>query len=198
MSFVNTVTIPLFPLHTVLFPGGPLPLRIFEPRYLDMVSRCMKQDQPFGVCLISSGSETGTNTELYNIGTLATITDWNQLPEGLLGIVVEGGERFTVMNTTRQPDRLLVGEVTPIPPDPIEPIGVEHSHLVPILKELLNESGALYAGLELKMDNAAWVGFRLSELLPMDLACRQELLELSSPLQRLDRLVKLVEALTRH
>ena len=80
---VDTFNIPLFPLGTVLFPGGPLPLRIFEPRYLDMVSDRMKQQSPFGVCLIRSGSEGGAPAELYRIGTLATIVDWNQLPDGL-------------------------------------------------------------------------------------------------------------------
>ena len=102
--------VPLFPLRTVLFPGGPLPLRIFEQRYLDMISSCLKRDEPFGVVLIRSGSEVGS-AEVYDSGTLARITDWYQGSDGLLGITATGTDRFRIRSSSRQPDGLLIGDV---------------------------------------------------------------------------------------
>ena len=102
--------VPLFPLRTVLYPGGPLPLRIFEQRYLDMISRCMKTDSPFGVLLIRKGSESGP-AETFDIGTLARITDWYQGSDGLLGVTATGTERFRLLSGRRESDGLLVGEV---------------------------------------------------------------------------------------
>ena len=101
--------VPLFPLNAVLFPGGPLPLRIFEPRYLSMVSHCMQTDSPFGVLLIRDGNETGLSTT-HHVGTLARITDWYQGSDGLLGITAIGEERFRLISTTRQDDGLNIGE----------------------------------------------------------------------------------------
>jgi len=106
---LNTLTISLFPLNTVLFPGGPLPLRIFEPRYLDMVSKSLKHSQPFGVCLIREGDETGRPAEPHPIGTFAHIVDWDQLSDGLLGITARGGERFFVNRYDVGTNQLLVG-----------------------------------------------------------------------------------------
>ena len=101
----------LFPLGTVLFPDGPLALRIFEPRYLDMVSACLRNDQPFGVCLIRSGREVGAAASPFAVGTLARIVDWHRSDDGLLGIVALGTRRFRVLETRTQPDQLLVGRL---------------------------------------------------------------------------------------
>jgi len=97
------VQIPLFPLNTVLFPGGPLPLRIFEARYVDMVSSCLKEDSPFGVLLIRDGGETG-NATTHEIGTLARIVDWYQGSDGLLGVTAVGEQRFRLLSSHRQDD----------------------------------------------------------------------------------------------
>ena len=102
--------VPLFPLRTVLYPGGPLPLRIFEPRYVDMIGRCMKTDSPFGVLLIKEGSEDGPATT-YEVGTLARITDWYQGSDGLLGITALGEQRFRLISSRREADGLNVGEI---------------------------------------------------------------------------------------
>ncbi|NIV18523.1 MAG: peptidase S16, partial [Woeseiaceae bacterium] len=106
--------VPLFPLRTVLYPGGPLPLRIFEPRYIDMVSKCIASDSPFGVLLIKSGTETGPATT-YDIGTLARIIDWYQGSDGLLGITAIGEQRFRLKASSREPDGLAIGEVEIFP-----------------------------------------------------------------------------------
>jgi Lon protease-like protein len=107
--------IPLFPLNTVLFPGGPLPLRIFEPRYVDMVRRCMREGVPFGVLLIRAGTEVGEVTSTADVGTSARIVDFHQMQDGLLGIVCLGERRFRVLARRTQPDGLHLGDVEWLP-----------------------------------------------------------------------------------
>jgi len=192
---METLNIPLFPLQTVLFPEGPLPLRIFEPRYLEMVSQCMKTESPFGVCLIREGQEVGPAPDGYSIGTLATIVDWNRLPDGLLGIVAEGGERFSIESTATQPNQLLVGQVVLLPEDPIVPVPEKHRMLVNLVRHVFEERQDLYAGAENRFDDAGWVSFRLAESLPLDLSFKQRLLEISSPLERLAELQAVVNEL---
>ncbi len=109
--------IALFPLHTVLFPGGPLPLRIFEPRYLGMVSACLRDQSPFGVLQIRDGSEVG-QASTWDVGTLAHISDWYQGSDGILGVTAVGDQRFRVRSTERREDGLLVGEAELLPADP--------------------------------------------------------------------------------
>jgi Lon protease-like protein len=92
----------------VLFPGGPLPLRIFEARYLDMISRCLKTDTPFGVLLIRDGDETGA-ARTHTVGTLARIVDWYQGSDGLLGVTAAGEQRFRLLDVGIQPDGLNAG-----------------------------------------------------------------------------------------
>ena len=191
---MDTLNIPLFPLQTVLFPEGPLPLRIFEPRYLDMVSQCMKTKSPFGVCLIRDGQEVGP-VDAHSIGTLATIVDWNRLPDGLLGIVAEGGERFSIESTTTQPNQLLIARVVLIPEDPIVPIPEKHRMLVNLVRHVFEERQDMYGGMESRFNDAGWVSFRLAESLPLDTSFKQRLLEMSSPLERLAELQLIVNEL---
>jgi len=192
---LNTLTIPLFPLNTVLFPGGPLPLRIFEPRYLHMVSTSLKQNQPFGVCLIREGNETGRPAEPHPIGTFAHIVDWNQLSDGLLGITARGGERFFVNRYAVGADQLLFGEVAVIPDDPVVATPDEFTPLADLLRHLLPQAGDLYSESERHFEDAGWLGCRLAELLPIDLTEKQSLLELTSPLQRLEAINHALHAL---
>lgn len=168
--------VPLFPLNTVLFPGGPLPLRIFEPRYLDMISRCMKEDAAFGVLLIREGGETGPATT-RTVGTLARVTDWYQGSDGILGITAIGTERFRLMSSERQADGLNVGEVELIPAPPPTPVPVEYANLPHILETVLDDLGRLYEGLERHPDDATWLAWRFVEILPIDLDEKQALLE---------------------
>jgi len=168
--------IPLFPLNTVLFPGGPLPLRIFESRYIDMISRCMKHDSPFGVLLIREGQEAGPAT-MHTVGTLATVTDWYQGSDGLLGITAIGSERFELLSADRQHDGLYVGEVALLPAVPSMRLPEEHQGLAHILENVLNELGRLYENLDRHFDDATWVTYRLVEVLPAALQQKQEVLE---------------------
>lgn len=168
--------IPLFPLNTVLFPGGPLPLRIFEPRYLDMLSRCMKDDAPFGVLLIREGEEVGPATT-WDVGTLAKVTDWYQGSDGILGVTAIGIERFRLLAAERQPDGLNIGEVEILPDLPSQALPAEYAPLVKILAHVLDEFGLLYEGLDRHYDDAVWVAYRVIEVLPVPLEQKQACLE---------------------
>lgn len=186
----------LFPLQTVLFPGGRLPLRIFEPRYVDMVSACLRDDRGFGVCLIAEGSETSA-ARTHNVGTLAHINagDWSMGPEGLLHIVAAGGSRFRVRETRVQPDGLNVATVEMLPDEPAITLPESAESLARLLRQILEQVANRDAGGPTAFDDASWVGYRLAELLPINLLQRQYLLELSDPAKRLEILATLVESL---
>jgi hypothetical protein len=184
--------IALFPLNTVLFPGGPLSLRIFEPRYLDMVRHCLREQRGFGVVLIRDGSEVGP-AEFEAVGTLARIVDFHTLADGLLGLSNLGERRFRVRKHRRLRDGLNVGAVDWLEPEPAHPLPSEYGHLPAILDSLLREAGELYGQVERQPNDASWVGYRLAELLPLTSPSRQFCLELEDPLQRLRLLSALVK-----
>jgi Lon protease-like protein len=177
--------IPLFPLRTVLFPGGPLPLRVFEPRYLDMVSRCMREERPFGVLLILAGSEVGA-ASTASLGTLARIMDWYQGSDGILGITAVGTERFQLLRTDQQLDGLYVGEITPVKNEPVMPLPAEYRPMAELLEVILDDLGKLYGDLPRRLDDAGWVGCRFAEILPMPLEQKQHCLQLTDPVARLE------------
>ena len=189
--------IPVFALGTVLFPGGPLPLRIFEPRYMDMVSDRLRQDAPFIVALIRDGSEVGGGATTHSVGTLARIVDWNRHDDGLLGITALGGRRAQVLDAETRPDGLRVATVQMLAEEPaasIDPAG--HAALVALLRGLLERAASLYRHVTPRFEDASWVGYRLSELLPIPLERKQRYLEIEDPLLRLSELKELVEALS--
>jgi len=180
--------ISLFPLNTVLFPGGAVPLRIFEPRYLDMVSDCMKNDKGFGVCLISEGREVGDAARTFEVGTLVHISYWNKLPDGLLGVTVRGDRRFRILAQEVRPNQLTVAEVDYIPNEPENHVPANHLPMVDLLRKIMEQMDHPYTNLPRNYEDAAWVGYRLAELLPIPLTQKQYFLQLDDPLQRLERL----------
>jgi uncharacterized protein len=184
----SSAEIPLFPLNTVLFPGGPLPLRIFEPRYVDMVRYCMRERAPFGVVLIRAGAEVGQVTSAADIGTSARIVDFFQLPDGLLGITCLGERRFRVQSRRVKDDGLNMGTVEWLPADRPTDLPGEYAHLGVLLRKVLPQLGDIYQSTPKHFDDAAWVGARLAEILPIDLADKQHCLELDDPVERLARL----------
>jgi Lon protease-like protein len=190
----DTSDLPLFPLNTVLFPRGPLPLRIFETRYVDMVKRCMREGVCFGVVLVQGGSEVGQAPGYADIGTSARIIDFNLLQDGLLGITCRGERRFRVLRRWREADGLNMGAVEWIdPPAPAATsVPVEYRHLADLLRRVLPELGDVYAGLEPRYDDADWVGARLIEILPLALGDKQSCLELEDPLERLALVAPLI------
>ena len=190
----DTSDLPLFPLNTVLFPRGPLPLRIFETRYVDMVKRCMREGVCFGVVLVQGGSEVGQAPGHADIGTSARIVDFNLLQDGLLGITCRGERRFRVLRRWREADGLNMGAVEWIdaPAPAAVPVPLEYRHLADLLRRVLPELGDVYAGLEPRYDDADWVGARLIEILPLALGDKQSCLELEDPLERLALIAPLI------
>lgn len=179
--------IPLFPLRTVLYPGGPLPLRIFETRYIDMISSCLKNDAPFGVVLIREGAETGP-ASTYELGTLARITDWYQGSDGLLGVTAIGDRRFRLLSAERQADGLNVGEVERLEPESSVELPPEFLPLAEILKGVLDSLGKLYESLDKQYEDAGWLSYRFAEILPVSPEEKQRYLGIDDPLERLSRI----------
>jgi Lon protease-like protein len=177
--------VPLFPLRTVLYPGGPLPLRIFEARYLDMISGCLKNNSPFGVLLIKTGGETGPATT-YDVGTLARIVDWYQGSDGLLGVTAIGEQRFRLLSSAGLADGLNIGRIEIIPTEAARTLPDEYRPLVNILSGVLEELGRLYESLDRKFDDAGWVGYRFAEILPITPEQKQNCLEVDDPVRRLE------------
>jgi Lon protease-like protein len=184
---------PLFPLNTVLFPGGPLPLRIFEPRYVDMVRHCMRERCPFGVLLIRAGSEVGAGaSDTSQIGTTARIVDFNPLPDGLLGITCIGEHKFSVAKRWQQANGLNLGDIEYSEREERVDLPGEFLHLGELLRKVLPELGDLYANVPKHFSDASWVGCRLAEILPISLSEKQHCLELDDPVARLARLNPLI------
>jgi uncharacterized protein len=193
VTATETTQLPLFPLQTVLFPDGPLPLRIFESRYVDMVSRCMKQGTGFGVLLILEGREVGGVSAMADVGTSAHIEDFSKLPDGLLGLFCRGGRRFRLLERQREADGLHVGTIEWLPLHSAVKLPPQFTPLAELLERVLPELGSLYANVETRFDDADWVGCRLAEILPLEPGEKQRLLEASDPLERLIRLAPLLE-----
>ena len=194
---VETREMPLFPLRSVLFPGGVLPLRIFEPRYVDMISACMREGAGFGVVLIRSGAEARLNPQdaqpdIFDLGTEARIVDFNQADNGLLGIVARGGRKFRVHATRAQADHLLLGDVEYLPEEPEGELLPEHQGLVDMLRELAQHPLVRQLNLEVDYEQARSVSLRLAELLPIEPEIKQALLKLRWPRERLTELTRLV------
>jgi Lon protease-like protein len=180
--------LPLFPLHTVLFPGGPLSLRIFEPRYVDMVGRCMRDSSPFGVVTIREGGEVGPVAELASIGTCARIVDFTTLPDGLLGLSCIGERTFRLLSRWTARDGLHMGQVELLPGEAPQPVPEAHRALEQALRRVLAEVPERYAADTARWDDASWLSFRLAEILPLPLPQRLEMLVLTDPLERLSRI----------
>ena len=201
----NTNDIPLFPLNIVLFPGGRFDLQIFERRYIDLVSHCMRTGTGFGICLLKSGEETNgdnLNQTIYNTGTYAKIVDWDQLESGLLGITVEGAVKFVAQDFWKEEDDVLHASVEFSDIESTEadviPLGDEYTALSELLRNL--EDHPLVAGRNLSIDysDLRQLGWRLSELIPLGIDVRQELLELNDPVERLSKIEKLVSEMANN
>ena len=176
-------TLPLFPLRTVLVPGGVLPLKVFETRYIEMTKACLQEDRPFGVCLITRGDEVATPggeaPEFAPIGTMARITNWDMPDLGILHIATEGLVRFRVQSHVVDDSRLLIGEVVPIAPEPQQPLPDDYQPLARLLELIATRVGPGNFPAERPYGDASWVGYRLAELLPLPLHIKQTMLEIN-------------------
>lgn len=183
----QALEIALFPLGVVLFPGGVLPLKVFEQRYLDMTADCIRNEMPFGVCLIASGQEVGAAAEPWQVGTLAHIVEVDVPQLGIMQLTVRGGRRFRIVATTRLAGGLLRARVTQLA-EPAERLPTRHAALHTLLQAIAAELAPGQLPPPHAFDDAAWVGYRLAELLPLAPLARQALLELGDPAARLDAL----------
>ena len=197
MAAAEEQWISLFPLNTVLFPDGVLPLRVFETRYVDMVRACMKTEAPFGVVAIKSGTEVGVPAEPHAVGTLATITQWDMPEFGVLLIQTRGGARFNILDMRRQPNDLLEGRIELIAPDPVvdggETLALCSSVLRVVIEDLQQRAADSEGGPDFispfaapfKLDDTGWVANRWCEMLPITLDIKQQMLTLQDPATRL-------------
>ena len=184
----------LFPLKTVLFPGGLLPLKVFEQRYIDMTKTCLKENQSFGVCLITQGDEVatmpGAAPEIATVGTLARITDWDMPQLGILHVATIGESRFQIRTHFVQPSGLVVGEVTNIHAEPANNLIDAYQPLAKLLELIATRVGPQNFPAERAYDDASWVGYRLAEFLPLPLHIKQSMLEINDADVRLQVLQK--------
>jgi uncharacterized protein len=187
------LNIPIFPLNTVLFPGGILPLRVFEARYMDMTRDCLKRDQPFGVCLIHEGAEVGEPAVPEAVGCLAKITDWDMQRQGILGIRTLGGQRFRILKRRTSGQGLISAEVELIAAEARKAVPKEYSACTRLLQMVVADQGKSIFAEPHAFDDAAWVGYRLTDILPVPLVAKQKLLELTDSLQRLAILQRFLE-----
>ena len=193
--------IPLFPLRAVLFDGGRLPLRIFEPRYMDMIGDCMRENGVFGVVLIRQGRDARLSADdeqprIFDVGTEATIVDFNPLEAGMLGILARGGRKFRIHETWERQNHLLMGRVERLPEEPSGIPTTGHEPLLDILRALIEHPTIEKLNPEIDYQDARSVSCRLAELLPVEPEVKQGLLELDRPDERLASLARLVGRLS--
>jgi Lon protease-like protein len=184
--------LPLFPLRTVLFPAGLLELKIFEARYLDLMSRCLREEMPFGVVALKSGGEARSpagRVELHDVGTLAELIEVDSTQVGILLVRCRGAGRFTVGATRQEKDGLWLAETTAVADDPVVAPAPGHAAIVQSLVEAVASLAAQDARPFLephRFDDAGWVANRWCEILPLPLEAKQRLMTLADPLARLD------------
>ena len=184
-------SLPLFPLHGVLVPGAALDLRIFERRYLDMVGECGRKGSGFGICLILEGAEAGAPATPVAFGTEAVIEDFGNTPEGLLSLRVRGRRRFHVLRTRVRDTGLIVADIEYLADAAsASRLRPEHALLAELLRRILLQVDAGVVDPDpVLFDDAAWVGWRLAEVLPLSMPQRQVLLQLDDPHTRLQFLL---------
>lgn len=178
--------LPLFPLNTVLFPGGKLPLKVFEPRYMDMVSHCLKENSAFGICLIRAGQETGAPAQPEPVGCRVEIIDWDMPQLGILNIVVIGTQRFRVETSRTEKSGLALARISGISEEQALPLPKQHQACATILRRIIEHLGMERFAPPLRYDDCVWVGYRLAELLPLKHSVRQNMLEMNDSMVRIE------------
>ena len=183
--------LPLFALHTVLFPGGRLPLRIFEQRYMDMAKACLRDGSPFGVCLIREGREVGAPATPVDVGCTARIAAWDMPQLGVLHVTAVGVLRFRILQRRVEPGGLTRASVELVAEDEDSAVPKTCEGCARLLERVIEQQPGLFEPPH-RLDSASWVSSRLTEILPLPMPAKQELLELSDARLRLERLSALL------
>lgn len=170
----------------MLFPGSILPLRVFEPRYMDMVKTCMQEEKPFGICLIKEGTEVGTPAVPETVGCMARIVEWDMEQLGVLHLKVEGTQRFTVIGSGVEPNGLVTAQAKLIPAEKPLPLQSEHRICATVLQRIAAQVGEKNFARPFHYDDTVWVGYRLAQVLPLKLSVRQDMLEMNDSLVRIE------------
>jgi len=189
----DTLEIPIFPLNTVLFPGGLLPLRVFEARYMDMTRECMREEKPFGVCLIRSGREVGEPAVPEDVGCLAHITEWDMQALGVLNLRTLGGQRFRIRERAVGAQGLIRARIDLIEPEQEVAVPEEYGACTRLVELVVADKSAAVFAEPHRFADASWVGYRLTEILPVPLAAKQQLLELGDGVMRLQILHRFLQ-----
>ena len=184
--------LPLFPLNAVLFPGGYLPLRVFEQRYMDMVTHALRDGTNFGICLIASGQEVGQPAVPQEIGTVARIGEWDMQQLGVLSVKVHGEGRFRILERHTESSGLQIAEVEPIADEPPLQLPAKLSRLLPLMRVILADAGEAVPAPH-RLDDAVWLGNRYAELLPISLLAKQKLMEIDDSLLRVETIYQYLE-----
>ena len=195
------IELPLFPLRTVLFPYGRIPLRIFEPRYVDLVRDCLKQEGEFGVVWIREGSEAVVDADnalpkLAQIGCTARIVDWDALANGRLGITIEGRAKFRVLATQQRANFLIVADIEMLPEEEALAVPEHANDLTELLRQLIAHPLVDRLKLEPQIVDAGRMTHQIAQLLPIPEANKFALLIETDPLRRLDRLLLILDQLS--
>ena len=186
--------VPLFPLGTILCPGGQLPLRLFEQRYLKMTSDCLRHEMGFVVVMTRTDAQFG----FFDIGTYGRISDFQQLQDGLLGITVRGCEKVRIKSARQDETGLFIGEVSAMPPEPEVAVGEDYAELVTLLRDLQKHPAVKRLNLTIDYNDCRDVGYRLLELLPLRNEDKQYLLSLQRPAYRLEQMRYMLHAIVEH
>jgi Lon protease-like protein len=188
MSETRLADIALFPLQTVLFPGGLLPLRLFEQRYLEMAKRCLREDRPFGVCRIREGREVGDPATPESVGCLARIAHWDMAQLGVLNIVARGERRFRILERQVERNGLVRAAIELLGEEQDAEVPAELQGCVQFLRAIVAQADSLPIEQPARYGSCVWVSARLAERLPLPLPLKQALLETDDGAQRLARL----------
>lgn len=187
---MDTFEIPIFPLQAVLFPGGRLPLRIFEQRYMDMAKDALRDNALFGVSLIKEGDETGAPAIPEDIGCLARIVDWDMHQLGVLHVVIKGLQRYRILEQNVEKNGLIRAQVVTVTAEPDQKLSQANTVCSTVLQHIIEQVGETNFHAPLQLEDAVWVGYRLSEVLPLKLAVKQQLLQMNDSVVRIQVLHK--------
>ena len=194
MSTGDALELPLFPLQTVLFPGGRLPLRIFEQRYMEMAKGCLRDGTPFGVCLIREGGEVGEPALPEDLGCTARIVEWDMPQLGLLQVVARGEQRFRIRSRRVQADGLALAGIELLPAETDALLDTQADLCARVLRRIVDAAPAGLVESPPHYESGAWVSARLAELLPLSPASKQRLLEMDDARDRIEILRRLISS----